>query len=356
MSSIVLDSLRILAALTVLIYHIYAHWFILQTVDNGLDKAAHTAVIVFFVLSGFVISYTTERNNRGGFQYMQARFSRLYSIVLPALLITAVCEYLVKVNDSTLFSTFTRGTSWPRYLMSGLFLNEIWFFSSAPPMNSPLWSLSYEFWYYVIFGFWFYWRKSFNVKSLILPVLSCLLAGPKILLMMPCWLVGYIAYKLPKPNYTKSKSNLIVFLCFFLAILFVGYISPLPYKMGKPPLVFASQFFTDWITAFFIGFALWILPLEYKHKQQSKWVSLIRAAADLTFPLYVLHNPLLILYDAIFKNTVYEISQLWKPSLLILIVSVILGVVLEKQRYLWSRLFNFLVFHLKVRLSLLKSD
>jgi peptidoglycan/LPS O-acetylase OafA/YrhL len=151
-TSVVLDSLRIAAALTVLVFHLFYHWFEKLNITHKLDQAAHMAVVVFFVLSGYVIAYTTTVNNRGGLKYMQARFSRLYSVVIPALIITAVCEIIIHMYSPALQAHFSRGTSWPRYIISGLFINEIWFFSAAPPVNGPLWSLSYEynFWLLVL--------------------------------------------------------------------------------------------------------------------------------------------------------------------------------------------------------------
>lgn len=87
--SLYLDTLRFLAALAVFVSHLaYARftngnlqW--IRDINLGSD-----AVVVFFVLSGYVIAYTTFARDRGRAAYAEARIARLYSVVIPALLLT----------------------------------------------------------------------------------------------------------------------------------------------------------------------------------------------------------------------------------------------------------------------------
>ena len=65
-SSIFLDGMRLLAALVVLVWHASYQW--LPGYPRLLaifDDLSHAAVIVFFVLFGYLITYTTTNNNRG---------------------------------------------------------------------------------------------------------------------------------------------------------------------------------------------------------------------------------------------------------------------------------------------------
>lgn len=354
-SSIVLDSLRICAALTVLVFHAYLLWYKVSSIPI-LDHFAHTAVVVFFVLSGYVIAYTTKINNRGAIQYFQARFSRLYSIVLPALLVSGICEVLVKLSNPEIYLLYVRGNSLPRYLISGLFINEIWFFSSAPPIDAPLWSLSYEFWYYIIFGLWFFRKAGTGIKSFILPVLALIITGPKILLLMPVWLMGYLAYHFRPANLSKLSRWIFVSIIFITVATMVMFIPMLPNKLGTPPLYFAAQFLTDWLIGLLIGMALWLLPQGSKHQKQVKWTNGIRAAADLTFPLYVLHNPLLVLWTAIYSGKIQSPKDLWLPILSVLVIAAIIGYILEKYRYLWTTMFKYLFSNLHTRLMKIRMN
>ena len=222
-SSLFLDAMRLGAALTVLYIHAADQWLPSKIHDpSKAGNVAHMAVVVFFVLSGFVISYTTHTNNRGTTQYAFARLSRLCSVVIPALLVAILAEELIKISKPELAVGFLRGISLPRYLISATFLNEIWFFSAAPPINLPLWSLSFEFWYYVIFGLWFYKRA--GIKGYAYPIIACLIAGPKILLLMPVWLMGCLAYNY---HFSLKKTAIAWYLIAILliaAVLFSAFV------------------------------------------------------------------------------------------------------------------------------------
>ncbi|MGZ3756189.1 MAG: acyltransferase family protein [Mucilaginibacter sp.] len=345
-SSIFLDSLRILAAFTVLYIHAFDRWFPTLAHDqNKPGEPSHAAVVVFFVLSGYVIAHTTISKNRGGMQYAQARLSRLCSIVIPALLITAVIQVIIANVNPQMLLSYTRGSSGIRYLMSVLFVNEVWLFSAAPPLNGSLWSLSFEFWYYTIFGLWFFRGK--GLKSIMIAVAACLIAGPKIMLMMPIWLSGYLSYSLPRPKVDTLKAWVLVFAALSIAWLAVVYVPFMPYKVGYKPLYYANQFITDWIVGFFVAAALWILPTGKEKSQSAKLTNLIRVMADLTFPLYVLHFPLLILWRCLFGYRLNDSIQLWEAIISVLVISGLIGVVLEKQRFLWTRFFKWTLSNLK---------
>lgn len=345
-ASVLLDSLRLAASLTVLVAHAHGMWFpTLIHNRNQPGDTAHAAVVVFFVLSGYVIAHTTSGTNRGPLHYAQARLSRLYSVLLPALVITALTEVILAKVSPVLSTEFTRGLSWPRYLITGGFLHEIWFLSAAPPVNGPLWSLGFEFWYYTIFGLWFY-RKP-QAKGLLLPLAACLIAGPKILVMMPLWLAGVLAYHIPRPKLKLSHAWWLVAGGLVAAMWAVFYVPPLPKGIGYAPLYFASQFITDWITGIFIASALWALPTSASAQGSAEWVGVFRQVADLTFPIYVLHNPLLILWRGIFGQHLYNTTQLVQALLTVLVIAAIMGVVLEKQRPAWVRLFGW-VLHLRL--------
>lgn len=340
-ASMFLDSARIFAALAVLFLHVQEFWYPIKGGENLYPpQYAHSAVIIFFVLSGFVIAHTTANNNRGSFQYAVSRLSRLSSVVWPALVVTVIIQYMVSKFDPALYSSFMRGPSFIRYMLSGLYLNEILTLSAAPKINIPLWSLSYEFWYYVIFGFWFFKGKGW--KSYILPIVVCLVAGPKILLMFPIWLVGVVAYNSSRPLLKTSTSWLLVAAFLILAFLTVVYVPSYPFKIGSPPLFYSYQFITDWLISVFVGLAFWILPtnnLKPVHKQKEM---IFRKVADLTFPLYVMHYPLLILYRSIFGLKLYNSVQYISVVLFAIAICACIGLVLDKYRYLWVNLFKYL--------------
>jgi peptidoglycan/LPS O-acetylase OafA/YrhL len=89
--SIYLDILRVLAAATVFLAH-------LSSMKNSggflwqFQNFGHPAVIVFFVLSGYLIQYSVTARENTLIDYAVARLGRLYSVVIPALLLTYVLD------------------------------------------------------------------------------------------------------------------------------------------------------------------------------------------------------------------------------------------------------------------------
>ena len=326
----------------VLYNHGHYQWY--PAIDKAYFKfnnLAHAAVVVFFVLSGYVIAYTTTQKNRGAFQYALARLSRLSSVVIPAVLTTMVIELIVLQLNPSLHAQYARDAFITRYLLSGFFLNEIWFLSAAPLFNIALWSLSYEFWYYTIFGFWFFRKPGW--KSLCLAIGASVFAGPKILLMMPIWLCGYIACRLRKPVFGYTKAWFFVFLVLIATGLSINFLPPFPFRLGFKPLFFANEFLTDWIIGILLAFAIWLLPAKRNSLVKPEWVHGFRKVANLTFPLYVFHYPLFILYRCVFGFTMNSEAQLWEAILSVTLFSVIIGFFLDKQRYLWDNLFRWLL-------------
>lgn len=336
-----LDMLRLGAALTVLFAHAQDMWLPSTTHDaTRPGEAAHSAIVVFFVLSGFVIAYTTNVRRRGLGEFMQARWSRLCSMVIPALLLTAVVELAVRAQgDPGLMAEYVRGAFGPRYAVTGLFLNETWFFSAAPPANGALWSLSFEFWYYMIFGLWFCTGRGW--RSWLLALAACLVAGPKILLMMPIWLMGCAAYLLPRPAVKPPLQWAGVALALAAAAIVVAWVPPWPYPIGTAPFFFANEFATDTAAGLCVAVALWLLP-SGRPAVPGGVVDRFRALADLTFPIYVLHFPLLILWRVLFGLRVEDHGQYVLALGSVLVVAAILGLALERQRPRWSRAFAWL--------------
>ena len=92
-----LDSLRGIAALIVLISHIL---FVFSTIENEIKSNfsylsplwnGHSAVIMFFLLSGFVLSLPFEKNNK--FSYPKYLIKRICRIYIPYILV--LCSVLV---------------------------------------------------------------------------------------------------------------------------------------------------------------------------------------------------------------------------------------------------------------------
>lgn len=165
------------------------------------------AVIVFFVLSGYWVGGAVISKLRSGeftwAGYASSRLSRLWIVLVPALVLT----FIVDQAGRSLFSTadiYAKTSSYsgvpddPNYSLLALLGNLVFVQSihvSEFGLNKPLWSLAYEFWYYAMFpalltAFWKGGGKTFRLAGALVFTLSVVIAGPNVLLLFPAWLAG----------------------------------------------------------------------------------------------------------------------------------------------------------------------
>ncbi len=171
-----LDLVRGVSALLVMLGHLRAFLFVDygEVAGSGrLTKAfyfatglGHQAVMVFFVLSGYLVGGSVIAGLRkGSFRwggYAAARLVRLWMVLLPALLLTLGADLAGRhVNAAAyaggLNSQFMSGptVAEPASLDGLTFLGNLGFVQTiAVPVygsNGPLWMLANMFWYYVLF-------------------------------------------------------------------------------------------------------------------------------------------------------------------------------------------------------------
>ena len=146
---------------------------------------AYQAVIAFFLLSGFSIHHSNQQRNlataKGLNRYYFLRFRRIYPIFLYAVLLTLV---LAAVGCELSISQYCKDLSHisPGYLVLNLlFLADRDYIPGALspvlPGNSPLWSLSYEVVYYIIYPvIWLVYARLGNIAALWLGIIVSMLA------------------------------------------------------------------------------------------------------------------------------------------------------------------------------------
>lgn len=145
-----LEALRGFAALYVVFFHALPQKIYLLGLNVGaIFRFGPEAVIVFFVLSGFVIKYTYEKSADKSFRYyFIRRFIRLYIplffIFLLGYLIKCYAEGTLANPDwQTLFGNI--------FMLQDVISQKPNVISAAYMGNGVLWSLSYEWWFYMLF-------------------------------------------------------------------------------------------------------------------------------------------------------------------------------------------------------------
>lgn len=151
------DFFRGLSAVLVLLSHIcqifWNKYFQDEMLNSIVNAISGIAVMVFFVLSGFLISTTIYRNLvKNNFKCFDSkrfiidRLVRLY----PPLLFTFILMCLIYFVSMQMGLEGARMTiEWNNLIGSMFFLQNFYSYIQIPLMNGPLWSLSWEFWYYI---------------------------------------------------------------------------------------------------------------------------------------------------------------------------------------------------------------
>lgn len=189
--SLYMDMLRFLAAFAVVMSHVWRLMF----PAFPLPWPGHAAVIVFFVISGYVIAFATDRPGQTARSYALHRAVRILSVTIPALLL-AVCIAPVAGTWPVPLAgriPFPEAEFWHAIWINLVFLGESsWFGRVLPPFNPPYWSLNYEVWYYVMFGAWAFCSRRWRWPVAIAIVVF---SGLKIALLLPVWLLGVAVYR-----------------------------------------------------------------------------------------------------------------------------------------------------------------
>jgi peptidoglycan/LPS O-acetylase OafA/YrhL len=284
--SIYFDLLRLLAAMTVVVYHTWDRFF----PDAHVKWPGHEAVVVFFVLSGYVIAYTAARPGLSWSEYARHRIARIVPVAWAALALV--------LGMALAKGVFPIGAT----LANMLFLGQAGFWWIEAPSNAPYWSLSYEVWYYVIFGAWVYAPQRYRKAA---ALAALLLAGPKILLLFPVWLMGVWLYRhMPALDRQTALVIYALSLCAAIALCWLDVSDSLRnwlYHVFPPAWKahYSTQFLYDIllglvVTAHFAAAA----AMGTAFGLLKRFEKPIRYLAGFSFSLYVFHTPLAELFAA----------------------------------------------------------
>lgn len=307
--SLYLDLLRLFAALVVLAAH--AVWHAAPGTRWWPDSLGHNAVIVFFLLSGYVIAFVADTKETTPRRFWVSRLARIYSVALPALALTLLADTIGAAAHPAAYAgdLTTHDHGWVRVAASLVFANELWFVSIMPFSNSPWWSLCYEMSYYLLFSLWCFG----GARRWLWLGIAALVIGPKILLLAPIWALGAWLYHW-KTDWLGDGAALLLWLGSTACI--GAYVA---LDLGRP----LSHWTADWLGAevyrqlhfskHFVGDHLLALvmaahfvaarqlaprlaPLLLAGARPLRW------AAGYTFSIYLFHLPLVLMVCALLRD------------------------------------------------------
>ncbi len=306
-----LHALRWLSALVVVVGHVqmYHHIVSGRPADPGslweyLGSHGHYAVMVFFVLSGFVVAYATEVKEArvpgyGLRLYLADRWSRIYSVLLPAIVFTIALD----VFGDAFFSAYSDPELIPQdyYLFrvaTNLFgLQGVWGWRIQMGSNPALWSIGYELAFYALWGI-FHFRHTLWAGS---PAILALLGltwvavfGWTIAWYFLLWLLGVMTWRIVASKGFVSGLSLPVPLM-LVAMLAGNHLINYAHTFASYELVNDSLFAI--LVAVFLCFNPRIPGFVGDGARRvNRWM------ADFSYSLYAYHLPI-IFFLAAFLNS-----------------------------------------------------
>jgi peptidoglycan/LPS O-acetylase OafA/YrhL len=148
----VLDSWRGIAACLVALYHLVAHSHLAGVT---LLRHSHLFVDFFFVLSGFVIAANYQQRLIEGFgigRFALLRFGRLYPLhvaMLGLCILGHLAHWISGLGSLALFEPPTRSAD---TIIANLLLIHSLNVFDFPTWNLPSWSISTEFYTYILYA------------------------------------------------------------------------------------------------------------------------------------------------------------------------------------------------------------
>jgi peptidoglycan/LPS O-acetylase OafA/YrhL len=310
-----LDGWRGICACFVVLFHVHGNS---PLYASALIRNSYLFVDFFFVLSGFVIAlnYASRLHSREGVKrFLILRFGRLYPLHVFVLFCFLAYETAkLFAADPGLAQSAFSGETRPIAVLSNLFLVQSLHVHDSLTWNGPSWSISTEFWAYVVFAVlaaslglrrWMLW-----IAAVVLPLLLWQLTttGMDITYdwgLLRClfgFAIGVACWRIHDlwPGYARGASapvaTLVEFVVVTAVVAFVAFAGAnnfsllAPFLFGIAVLVFAPE-------AGVLSRALRSAP--------ARWLG------KLSYSIYLTHLLVVTLLPHVIKRIVH--ADLWVP-------------------------------------------
>lgn len=340
-SSISLDLIRGISAQVVVIGHGILYFDIFQ--DFHHPRMQNIAVLVFFILSGFLITYSTlSKSNYYFKQFFIDRFSRIYSAFIPALILVFAIDYIHIHLDNTSY------VNHDAYNFK-TFVGNIFMLQDYPLLKNyhltsfgsarPFWTLAIEWWIYLLFGF-VVLDFSKKVKKnyidyivllglAIVPTYNLLLGrgnGLTLYWLMGASIFAILKYQLLKPYSKKDKLVALLLLILFSIVR----------------IRLTNEEYEPIFSLFLSGAILLIIDLSKSLNFSRLATILIKKNAEFSYTLYLIHYSIINVIFSFFADT-YDPYFLFGLSFLLSnVISLIIAYYSEVKltRYVKSTLYE----------------
>ncbi len=322
-----LDTVRAIAAAVVVFDHTRGAFFrpysAYKSAPHGLlinlvytdHYFARAAVMLFFLLSGYLVGMSALRaEKKGRFtwpNYLLSRLSRLWVVLIPALLLTVVLDTIgirYGIPNSIAMGEAVAQRSLPNFLGTLVFLQKI--FVEPFGSNGATWSLAFEFWYYILFPLAALAVLQARRRWLhaILFVLICALCWGEILTRFPIWCAGVVVGVVADRWPIVSRPLRRITVAASLLMLAAAVLASAAHRMGALASDYAMM-----VPSFTLIWALISMPPAHAgvYAKTSIFFS------EMSYTLYLTHQPLVAVLSALLLR-----DKLWPadvPHLIMLL-------------------------------------
>lgn len=347
-----LDGLRGVAAVLVVIYHIF-EGFAFAEATNGAGSGlittfnhGHIAVDFFFMLSGFVISYAYDdrwgKMSLGNF--FKRRLIRLHPMVIMGAII-GVAAFLLEGCKQW------NGTITPTGWVMTALLFTMLMIPALPglpyevrgngemfPLNGPAWSLWFEYIGNILYALiihrlptkalaalavalgaahaWFFVGNisGYDMVGVGWTIDSVNIWGGLVRMLFP-FTVGMLLARTFKPR--KIKGAFWLCSALLIAVFAVPYIA----STGKASINSLYEFLC---IALLFPFIVWMGACGGCGDNVTGRVN--KFLGDISYPLYIIHYPIMYMfYKWLIKEELYTFGETWGISIIVIITSLLLA-------------------------------
>ena len=360
----------------VLLYKPYQFFPEFEFLTKTIFGYGHQAVLLFFIVSGFSITYSSSRMDMSDFQslkdYLYKRFRRIYPLFFLVLVVS-----LIVLKITGMDSGFARNVLSFIFLTdtaSGAIMNPI-------PTNFPIWSLSYEIVYYLLFPVMLIlWKKIGQKATFLLFLIVGIIAGLAGFAIWPnhlfnllqyywIWIAGamladaYVHEKKIKVKYLKGLLITSIalmltieeipivafwFWSFFFILLFLLFYSDnrelsrgeriknFAIGIGSQAFCYSLTFFEEIVYHAnllrvilsglgILTVVLYFIPEHFLKRSVRAMLNPFVRSGSFSYALYILHWPLItlsvFLYSKFFSSSFMVMSVLIAINILIIILT-----------------------------------
>ncbi len=328
---------RFIAALFVIIYHgiclgqnvaffssEYAYPFFIK---------GNTAVLYFFILSGFIFSINYVHKPLKIKQYIADRFTRIYPVYFLGIFIVIILPIFSTLKNSG-FTNVSLGVLVDNFkgyiaenkmgLMSNVTMTQTWFYDHRYSINPPNWSLSVEVFFYMVFPILF-----FSIRQKLQKI------NFNIVLVLAGLLVVFMDYY--SKHFVKFFSTPLGYIQYFILGVVVGLVTV--QKTYAEVAKFRNYIFFSVFGLFFIdyafldslinsksyvfyvgGFVLIIVSLILINKNSILNSPHFKLMGDISYAMYILNIPVVIYLENLSNYSNEQFSMIFFISLLITIL------------------------------------